>query len=540
MKKKLISLILCLALAVTAFAACGKKADDTSSSGTEGTTETTTDTAETTEATAEKISFAVTGGGEDAMDVNPQSSGTLLGLSACRHLYEGLYKLDKDGNISLAQAASAETSDDGLTWTFTLRDDITWSDGQAVTAEDFTYGWQYLVDFSGDYSSLLEMIKEAKAVDEKTIEVTLAYPCAYLPSVLAFPSAYPARKDYVEQYGDAYATDPEKSVYNGAYEMTSWTHQESVVMTAREDYYDYANITAGEITWDLMTETSTMLASYKSGDIIYSDSYPDAEAASLTEDLGYASGYNNYCAMFNVSESGPDVLKDVKVRKALSLAIDRQRIADIRGIDDELAYTYSPSGLYNSAGEDFIDTVTPWYDVDAYEANCEEAKALLKEAGYEGGKGFPALNYIVGNEDRKTIAEAVIGDWKDVLGIDTITVEIVDGFFAQRSSKDYDIAYFGWFMDYVDISNMLYTMVSGVSDSGFSNADYDAAYEAATSSPDEATQWENYAKCEAILAEEVPVAPILHSTNSYLFNKAEYDGLVYYCGNYYFGYVTKK
>ena len=129
------------------------------------------------------------------MVIDTGRSATLCGLSACRHLYEGLYKLDAEGNVVLGQAENVEVSDDELTYTFTLRDDITWSDGEPVTAGDFVYGWQYLKDCSADYSTLLDMVASAEATDDKTLVVTLNYACSYLPSVLAFPSAYPVRQD---------------------------------------------------------------------------------------------------------------------------------------------------------------------------------------------------------------------------------------------------------------------------------------------------------------------------------------------------------
>ncbi len=515
MKKKLVSLALSLSLA---FGMCPISG---------------------TAAEAEGISFAVCGGSEDSMVIDTGRSGTLEGLSACRHLYEGLYKLDAEGNVVLGQASDVQVSDDEMTYTFTLRDDITWSDGQEVTAGDFIYGWQYLKDCSGDYSTLLDMISSAEATDDKTLVVTLAYPCSYLPSVLAFPSSYPVRQDYVEEYGDAYATDPDAAVYNGAYVVSEWTHQQSLVMEKREDYYNASEITAAQITWELMTDTSTMMASFQSGDLIYSDSYPEQEAGMLTDNgLHFASGYNTYCVMFNVGDNGPEVLKDANVRKALSLAIDRNRLVSIRNMEDVVADTYTPGGLTNDEGVEFNSTVTPWYDPDAYEANCEEAKQLLADAGYPDGEGFPSLTYIVNTDDRREMAEAILGDWSDVLGITSITVENVESFFAQRQSQDYDIAYFGWYMDYPDISNMLYTMTTGSNnDAGYSNEAYDEAYNTAISTADQEEQWAAYSQCEELLAQDTPVVPLFHSQNSYLFDDANYDGLVYYCGNFYFGYV---
>lgn len=490
----------------------------------------------------EKMTISITGGGEDSMQLNTATSGFLNGLSACRHLYEGLYKLDANGDVVLGQAESVETSEDLLTWTFTLRDDINWSDGQAVTSEDFVFGFDNLAAQGGDYSSLVsDVVESYEAPDEKTLILHLASPCGYLPAVLAFPSSYPVRKDMVEEFGDAYATDPEKALYNGPYAMTNWDHEAEVVMELRDDYYDAANIEVGTINWMLTTEESTALASFESGDIIYSDMCPDEESPRMEGNgLHYTAGNNNYCVMFNLGEGGNEVLKDQKVREALSLAIDRDRIIAIRGLNDEMGFTLACSGYVNDEGVDFTEYADPWFDVEDYEGNCEKAKALLAEAGYENGEGFPALNYIVNDDSRKEIAESIVNDWKEILGIDTITVEKIENFSAARRAGEYDLAYYGWFMDYTDLSNMFGAIASMANSNAFySSEEYDAAYDAAISTVDPAEQWEHYKECEAILAKDLPVTIILHSMSGYLFDDTNYDGLVYSCGNFVFTYLKK-
>lgn len=494
-------------------------------------------------ASEEKIEISVTGGGEDSMVLNTATVGTLNGLSACRHLYEGLYKLDENGEPTLGQAASVDVSDDMMTWTFTLRDDINWSDGQAVTAEDFIFGFDNLVEQKDDYSTLLQDVAASyEAPDEKTVVINLQFPCGYLPAVLAFPSTYPVRADYVEEFGESYATDPEKAVYNGPYALTSWAHESEAVFELRDDYYDAANIQVGTINWMLTTEESTALASFKSGELVYSDMCPDEEKPSMEGNgLFYTAGNNNYCVMFNQGENGNDVLKDVKVREALSLAIDRERIISIRGLNDELGFTLACSGYVNDEGVDFTEYADPWFDATAYEENCEKAKELLAEAGYENGEGFPALRYIVNNDSRKEIAEAVVGDWQEVLGINTITVEKVENFFAARNDGDFDLAYYGWFMDYTDLSNMFGCVMNmETSNCHWTDEEYVEAYNAAISTADQAEQWENYKKCEAVLAKDLPVTPILHSMNSYLFDDVNYSGLIYSCGNFVFTYLTQN
>lgn len=491
-------------------------------------------------ADGDKIEISVTGGGEDSMQLNTATSGFLNGISALRHLYEGLYKLDANGEIALGQAASVEQSDDNLTWTFTLRDDITWSDGQAVTANDFVFGFDNLAAQGGDYCTMIsDIVDSYEATDDKTLVLHLKHACSYLPSVLAFPPTYPARQDYVEEYGDAYATDPDKAVYNGPYEMESWAHESEVVMKLRDDYYDADQIQVGTINWELITEESSALASFESGDYIYSDMCPDEEKPRMEGNgLVYAEGNNNYCVMFNLGDKGNDVLKDVNVRKALSLTIDRERIMNIRGLNDEIGVTLACRGYENADGTDFVDYCDPWEDVEAYGENCETAKQLLAEAGYEDGKGFPALTYIVNNDSRKEIAEAIVNDWKEVLGIDSITVEKVENFSAARNSGDYDLAYYGWFMDYKDLSNMYDSMYATANSNSFYQGDeYDAAFLKATSAATEEEQWEGYKECDEILARDLPVSVILHSMSSYLFDDTNYEGLVYSCGNFVFTYL---
>ena len=208
MKRKAISMLMAVSLAAAALTACGSSSSGSADTTAATTAASTDSTASADAASGSGLSVSVVDGSEDSMNLDTAQAGTLAGLSACRHLYEGLYKLDKDGNVVPGQAKDVQVSDDGLTYTFTLRDDITWSDGKPVTAADFVYGFQHLKDGMGDYSTLLSMVSNAEAKDDKTLVLTLAYPCAYLPSVLAFPSAYPVRQDVVEAAGDAYATRP--------------------------------------------------------------------------------------------------------------------------------------------------------------------------------------------------------------------------------------------------------------------------------------------------------------------------------------------
>ena len=493
-------------------------------------------------AAEEKLSISVTGGSEDSMQLNTATCSYRNGLSALRHLYEGLYKLDETGTPVPGQAARVETSEDMRTWTFTLRDDITWSDGQPVTAGDFVFAWDNLAAQGGAYSSLLkDIVKSYEAVDDQTIVLNTFSPCVYLPSVLAFPSTYPARQDYVEAYNEAYGSDPEKAVYNGPYKMTDWQHGAEVVLELRDDYYDAIKIQVDRINWVLTSKERTALSLFEKGDLVYSDICPDEEKIRMVNNgLYYVPGNNSYCVMFNLGEKGNEVLKDVRVRRALALTIDRERIMEIRDLNDEIGKMLACSGYVNDEGMDFTDYAKAWFDVEDYEENCEKAKLMLAEAGYAGGEGFPPLTYIVNSDSRREVAEAIVNNWKEILGINTITVENVENFSAARKNGDYDLAYYGWFMDYTDLSNMFGIFVDTANANSFyHNEAYDSAYQSAISTADTNLQWVHYADCEMILSETLPVSVILHSMNSYLFDDRNYDGLVYSCGNFIFTYLVR-
>ncbi len=490
-----------------------------------------------------KIELNVAGGDEDSMTLDTGAVKSMLGISACRHLYEGLYKLGPDGEIVLGQAESVDVSEDGMTWTFKIRDDAVWSDGKPVTTADFVCGWTHLAEQDGPFKTLQDSTSVSlDVVDDKNMVMRLAYPCKFLPEVLAFVPTYPIREDYLDMYGSSYATDPEKAVYNGPYEMTEWKHGEKVVMQRREDYYDSANISVKAINWNLTNNEYDALEAFERGELDFSDLCPEDEMARMQDaGLCYTPGSNNYCVMFNNGENGNDVLKDARVRKALSLAIDRKHLVEISGLNDMVLSTFMCTGFTDENGRDYTEYAPSWFDPDDYEANCEEARDLLAQAGYPDGAGFPELIYITNTNGRKEVAEAIAYDWEKQLGIGSVDVYKVENFFEARAAGDYDLAYFGWVMDYMDLSNMYCSLEAmAANDAFWENDDYKEEFYAGVRSLTQEEQWEHYAECERILAEEVPAAPLFQKMDYYLFDDTVYDGLVFNCGCYVFTYITEK
>ena len=236
--------------------------------------------------------------------IDPQLNSAVDGAIMINHMFEGLMKWEDDGKgnavLTEGQAASYTVSDDQMVYTFTLRDDIKWSDGQPVTANDFVYAWQRLVTpaTAADYNYMIEMVENAsdimagakqpselgiKAIDEKTLEISLVAPTTYFLEVCAFPACFPVRQDIITANGDQWTFDVNTYIGNGSYKMTEWVHNSYIKMVPNENYYDYANLGPESITFQLMDDQNAMLAGFRSGQLDFINTVPVDEVSSLLE-----------------------------------------------------------------------------------------------------------------------------------------------------------------------------------------------------------------------------------------------------------------
>lgn len=278
MLKKAAAAVLCTAMVVS-LAACG---------GGSGTKETAAagSSAAGSEAgsTGEKEAFEISvHNGSEPASLDPNALNSNDSMITTLHMFEGLAKYAKGGEgVELGQAKDYTVSDDGLVYTFTLRDDIFWSDGQPVVAGDFVYSWQRLVSGGYENSYFIDMVQNAveiqngtkdktelgvKAIDDKTLEVTLKAPCNYFIEIVAAAVTSPVRQDIIEANGEMWYENPETYIGNGAYKLVEWSHQEKIVMEANDKYYDYANLGPTKITWMLMDDDNAILAAFESGDL---------------------------------------------------------------------------------------------------------------------------------------------------------------------------------------------------------------------------------------------------------------------------------
>lgn len=526
MTKKILSSVLAALMIATAFTGCGGSSSQASSgSASQG----------------KSVSLTVNVGTEpDSID--PALNTTVDGGIYIQHVFEGLTKLDKNGKIVNGQAKKIDVSKDGLTYTATLRDDIKWSDGKSVTAQDFVYAWQRVVSpkTASEYSYMFDPIVNGTAIytgkdkdlnslgvtakDDKTLVIKLNAPCAYFLQLLSRPMFYPVRKDIVEN-NSKWTQDPKTYIGNGPYKMTAWSHKESITDVKSDTYYDKSEVTVNQIKFMLMDDDSAIEAAYQNGELQFADSYPVAEQDkwSKTKDYHNMAQLGNYYVAFNTKKAP---FNNPKVRKALALAIDRNYIVkNITKQGQIPAAAMVSTGVtdadsskqFRAVGGDYFSVK----DTD-YEKNVAEAKKLLAEAGYPNGKGFPTFEYSFNNNStHKAIAEALQNMWKQELGVNcTLAAQEWAVFVDNRQKGNYDTARDGWLADYNDPVSFLdmFMTNAGNNDSHWSNKQFDALIQKAKSTGDETVRMKAMHDAENILMSEMPASPIYFYTDVYLLN----------------------
>lgn len=501
--------------------------------------------------------------------IDPALNTAVDGAVMINHMFEGLYKWIDNGNgvakLVLGQAESVDVNAEKTVYTFKIHENAKWSDGQAVTASDFVYSWQRLVDpaTAADYCYMADILLNAneimagekdkselgvKAIDEHTLEVTLHTPCPYFEEIMAFPSLMPVRQDMIEKGGDQWTFDLSTYVGNGPYKMESWEHNSKIRLVKSENYYDYAKLGPNAINFALMDDANAIYAAFNSGQLNFIEEVPVAEIPTLVEQgkLNIDKYIGTYYVCFQTQKAPFD---DVRVRKAFSLAIDRNYIVEqITRTGQVPASGFVPYGVNDALGiegDDFRTVGGNYMDVskEAYEANCEEARRLLAEAGYEGGAGFPVVEYLYNTSDNhKAIGEALQQMWQDELGV---TVNLVNQewntFLQTRKEGNYSIARNGWIADYNDPMSFLDMWLTGGgnNDAHYSNAEYDALIMQAKSTSDAAERMRLMHQAEDILmGEDVVHAAIYFYTNKYM--AQGFTGMYYTpLGYYFFGYTKQ-
>jgi peptide/nickel transport system substrate-binding protein/oligopeptide transport system substrate-binding protein len=436
--------------------------------------------------------------------LDPALNSSVDGACLAAASFAGLYTYNAQGITSPALAEGYKVSSDGLTYTVTLKKNLKWSDGSALTANDFVYSWKRAVspDTAADYEYMFsgfagyeEGDLQVKAIDDNTLEFKLIAPCAYIEDLMAFPTFFPVKQAAVESYAD-WKTSPggwcqeAGFVSNGPFVCTAWNHDVSMTYEKNPYYYDAANVQLEKLEFMLSADDNAIFAAYNAGNLDLIDSVPTDEVANLiasknpefhvVDELGtYYVAFNAKSSLFN----GKSPAQAACIREAFSILIDRDYICENIGQTGQVAANaYIPLGMADGNGGIFKESAEAGY-YDAYAINNDpagtvnKAIALLKAAGYKFGadKKLSAetpisLTYLTNTSSGHiAIAESIQQDLAAV-GINlSIQQQDWNVFLEERKNGNFDFAREGWIADFNDPINMLemWTTTSGNNDCQF-------------------------------------------------------------------------
>ncbi|GHU96720.1 ABC transporter substrate-binding protein [Spirochaetia bacterium] len=490
--------------------------------------------------------------GSEPNTIDPALNSSVDGAIYIGHTFEGLYKYADNGQgiaePAPGQAAGAPqktvNADGTVTYVFTLRNNLKWSDGKALTAQDFVYSWQRLVDpgTAADYSYMIDMVKNAneimadekdkselgvRAISDTSLEVTLAYDCPYFLEIAAFPATYPVRQDIIDTARDQWTFSAATYVGNGPYRLKEWVHNSYLLFEKNPNYYEA--VTGPEfLRFALMDDHNAMYAGFRSGELDFIEELPLDEIPGLlaTRELTVVPYLGTYYVSFNTQKAP---FTDPRIRKAFTLAIDRTYIVEqITKTGQQPADGFVPSGIADAAGagSDFRRTGGAYYSIapgDYEKKNIAEAKQLLADAGYPNGQGFPVVEYLYNTSDaHRAVGEALQNMWTTALGV-TVTLSNQEWgvFLDSRKTGAYQFARDGWIGDYNDPIGFLDMFVTG---GGNNNPQYDnpafnklIEQAKATAVPAERMALMHQAE-DVLLKTDMALAPIYFYTNKYMLN----------------------
>lgn len=554
LKEKLTAIFLVFLLTMSLFVGCAPKENE---ANTEKTADSNTEKEEEKPADEGKnegmvLNFCLP---DEPRTLDPTLNSQAVAGDIINNIYEGLMR-EVDGELVPAIAERYEVSDDGLKYTFYLKD-TKWSDGKPLTAHDFKYTWLRALDpeTASDYAMLLFYIKggheffsgEGKkedvainVIDDRTLEVELKSPTPYFLNLTSFYTYLPVRQDVVEKDSEGWATNTDIIVTNGPFTLKEYVSGDRFVLEKNENYWNADKVKLDKINANILVNESTALMAYQSDDIDIMSNIPTQEIpilSSESDEFNIRPKIGTYFYVFNNSKAPTD---DVNVRKALNLAIDRKSICENITKGAEVpATTYVPPGLKDTRGNEFSSMVD--YGISP-EADIEKAKEYLTKAGYPDGEGFPEIEILYNtSETHKIIAEAIQEMWKKNLNIEVSLTNQEWPVFAssRRYGKYTGAARFGWFVDYADAMSMLEILESQDTNNSaqWMSEEYNQLLLDARNENDPEKRDEALYAAEKMLFDQQVIMPIFYYTDKFLIKKRVVDWQKGSLGNWFFGYT---
>ncbi len=477
--------------------------------------------------TAIEEGILLVGNGSEPKGLDPHLVTGVTENQIIQSLIEGLiaYHPDDDTQPYPGVAESWESNEDFTVWTFNLRDDAKWSNGDPVVAGDFVYSWQRILtpELGAEYAEILYVLDNAaafhggeisdfgevgvRAIDDQTLEVRLEGSTPYFLSMLKHYSFYPVNPRVVEEFGgmadrqSGWST-VENYVGNGPFKLKEWNTNDFLEVERNPEYWDAANVGLNGIRFFPIENLNTEHTAFLGGRLHATYEIPADRIRGLRESddpsLSIDPYLGSYFYRVNVTR---EPFTDPRVREALSLAIDRNLIVERVSQGGQTPATgFVPLGI---AGYPAAETITH---------DPARAKELMAAAGYPGGEGFPQAEILINtSENHRKIAEAIQAMWREELGVEIgIYNQEWKVYLDSQSSLDYDISRSGWIADYVHPMTFLeiFTAGNGNNDTGWENAQYDSLVRQAQIASTEEQRNALMQQAEAILLEELPIVPI--------------------------------
>lgn len=539
---KWIALFLCLAMI---FVGCStpktEETGESSGSGESGEVQ----------ASAQELTF-VLHNEPDGIDPNVTSNSFASPfLSNC---FEGLVTYNENSELVPGLAEKWDISEDGKIYTFHLRKDLKWSDGSPLTSKDFLYSIQRVLkpETAAQYLSMVtDYIENAQEVydgkkpveelgveapDDNTLVIRLIDPAPFFIDILSMNVFAPVQAATVEANDDKWTLSPETYVVNGPFKITAMNMGESVVLEKNPNYYNADAVSLEKITFRYIKDQATALSAFQSGEIDGFREVPSADLANLKAESDDLYTLPQYATTYYLINNAKAPYDDARVRKAINLAIDRQALIDsvLQGSAQPAFSLVSPG--YSAEGVKYEEGRSD-YGISA-NANAEEAKKLMAEAGYPDGKGFPTvqLSYYT-NPQVKQLVEAMAQMLKTNLGVEVeISTEEWKVYYDNVQAGKYEIAAMGWGADYLHPMTFLPLFVGGdpLNNSGYANAEYDKAVAEAKVETDAKKAIELMRKAEDILMQDYPFLPLYYRSTNLMMKPYVRNWYLTPTGNLYF------
>jgi len=472
------------------------------------------------------------GNGTEIQTLDPHRGEEIQGSNIQRDLYEGLVNEAGNGDLVPGAAESWDVSADSKVYTFHLRRNARWSNGDPVTAQDFVFGLRRGVDPAtlSRYGFILTPIKNAdeitagkrpptklgaRAVDDHTLEIELANATPYFLGLLTHSMAYPLHEPSYKEHGDLF-TRPGNLVSNGAFMLEDWVVQSHLKVVRNPHYWDAANVKLTEIWFYPTEDLSAELQRYRAGELDYTYDIPTARFAWISENLGselkIAPWVGSY--FFGLNVTRPPFKDNPKLRRALSLAVDREILTkEVLGAGERPSFGWVPP-MKNYTGQNMVEASWTQAEREA------EAKRLYAEAGYSEKNPLRTTIYYNTSEDHRRISVTLVSMWQKVLGAEFELFNQEWKVFLDTRNEKIDTRIFrsGWIGDYDDAFTFaeLFRSTGGQNDAGYNSPEYDRLLVASQSELDPAKRAALLEEAERVLLADMPVIPLYHYVSQHL------------------------